>query len=119
MSEVMTPDEINGLIERLRYTAQINRRRGMSDTHPLVGELEQAADAITAANSRITELTAEIERLREALVSIINGAPENDPELDPLTSAGNGDDVFSDGCRQEHFRLAQIARAALSHEEGK
>ena len=116
MSEDMTPDEINGLIERLRKAAAEMRAEDQPGWPNLCDE---AADALHAALSRITERAAEIERLREALVSIINGAPENDPELDPLTSAGNGDDVFSDGCRQEHFRLAQIARAALSHEEGK
>ena len=70
------------LVERLRHTAWINSQR-FDDDHPLVGELRQASD-------EITRLTAENERLREALkaaVGALNSVHETDGLLDDELAA--------------------------------
>ena len=50
-------------------------------------------------------------RLMEALQEIIKYAPTEMPE--DWRDSGNYDDAYTSGCYQEHFRLAEIARAAL------
>jgi hypothetical protein len=52
-------------------------------------------------------------RYAAGLNAIQDGAPTEEPDIDPLDTYGNHDDGFSDGARKEHQRLAAIARAAL------
>jgi hypothetical protein len=66
------------LSERLRYTAQINRSRGLLDAHPWVGELDLAADALDAKDARIAALTRELSAacgyMRNAKIDLETGA---------------------------------------------
>jgi hypothetical protein len=128
MSEVMTPDEINGLIERLQVDMNYLRRSDRAEMAQIGRDIEDAAfglqraqHQIVTAVSSITELTAEVERLREV--------------LEPFGGAAAGE-LFSrnHNARDVVFALSVPwgnvpvritagdffrARAALSHEEGK
>ena len=76
------------------------------------------------AQSELAAAQTENERLREALTAIIKDAPEvKDFEIggkfDYDNGCGNADDVEYLGISREHFRLAEIARAALRSVEKK
>jgi len=142
----MTPDEINGLVERLTGAGSegidaIDRLRlyatdsdvfriDFEDAAELTELVEAVTDAIAqqrdqlaAANSRITELTAEIERLREVARPLADAAeafdrmPIHDPEQWSLWSSSSNHPNYPS--RQITVGDARRARAALSHQEGK
>ena len=51
---------------------------------------------------------------RDALEKIIEGSPKAALGMEYAVSGGNYDDAYYGGADDEHFRLAEIAKAALS-----
>ena len=91
----------------------------------LQAEVRQEQDyaASTARRVLMAQLAqrraeARAEQLAEALREICKGAPESEPG-DDARDSGNHDDMAGEAADWEHYRLANIARAALDQEVGK
>lgn len=116
MSKPQSPDEINGLIERLRKAAAEMRTEDQPGWPNLCDE---AADALY----RITELTAEVERLREALAPSAGtkAAYIGEFSFDVAASDEGGNEVWQrtyvPWSTIKEIMAAIRARAALSHVE--
>jgi hypothetical protein len=123
MSEVMTPDEINGLIERLQVDMNYLRRSDRAEMAQIGRDIEDAAfglqraqHQIVTAVSSITELTAEVGRQREALIRV------DDDWTEAFPGGPDGPREYLGGIGHLSDKTIEVwrsIRAALSHEEGK
>lgn len=96
MSWQPTPDNINALPDGVREFV-----------HDLQTRCDPAGEI---ARCRLAE--DENRMLRAALAKILEHAPESEPTRPEY--GGNYDDEYSAGSDREHWRLAEIARAALA-----
>ena len=94
--------ELEARLERVKDEAL---RQGLVD-----------AMVIDRLNETKAQLETENAELREALVAICEGAPEEEPDW---YEGDNHGDTASQAAEREHYRLAQIARAALAATEGE
>lgn len=72
---------------------------------------QHATEAIAAERAEVVRLKAECEKLRAALVLICKGAPTECPER---YEGDNHGDTAMAASEIEHFRITEIARAALA-----
>ena len=111
----MTPDEYGDYVQWEDYeritaaqAAEIERLRAE------VAEWKRVAAAQAELHG---EAEARANRLAGALREICKGAPESEPG-DDARDSGNHDDMAGEAADWEHYRLANIARAALDQEVG-
>lgn len=67
------------------------------------------------AHAKPDSYLGRLQRLRTALLAIVDGAPERDPDEGDWDSA---EDAFGAGMSAQHYVDAEIARAALRETEG-